>query len=108
MRTNLSMKTMMNNIVSISRFNRGEASKIFDEVAASGTKIVLKNNTPTCVLVDPEEYAELMDQLEDYALLKEAASRMAKSDGKTYSEKEVLTALGISEDELSNTEVSLE
>ena len=108
MRTNLSMKTMMNNIVSISRFNRGEASKIFDEVAASGTKVVLKNNMPTCVLVSPEEYAELMDQLENYALAKEAAARMAKPGRKIYSEKEVLTSLGISEDEISDTEVQLE
>ena len=108
MRMNLSMKTMLNNIVPVSRFNRGEASKIFDEVVASGTKIVLKNNTPTCVLVSPEEYDEMMEQLEDYTLLKEAAARMDKSDGKVYSEKEVLAALNILEDELSDTEAPLE
>ena len=30
---------IMNSMVPISRFNKGEASKIFDEVASSGTKI---------------------------------------------------------------------
>ncbi|HPJ03618.1 MAG TPA: type II toxin-antitoxin system Phd/YefM family antitoxin [Candidatus Limiplasma sp.] len=108
MRTSLSLKSVMNNIVSITRFNRGEASKIFNEVAVSGTKVVLKNNTPACVLVSPQEFAEWMEQLENYALLQEASQRIAKSKGKQYTEKDVMTLLGISEDELAKTEESPE
>ena len=43
-------------LVPISRFNKGEANKIFEEVRESGFKIVLKNNSPACVLLTPETY----------------------------------------------------
>ncbi|MFH1879675.1 MAG: type II toxin-antitoxin system Phd/YefM family antitoxin, partial [Bacillota bacterium] len=104
----LALKTVINNIIPVSRFNRGEASKIFDEVIASGTKVVLKNNTPTCFLVSPEEYTVIMDELEDLQLFKEAATRLSNPDAKVYSENEVMTSLGISDKELADAEVSLE
>jgi len=44
---------IMNSMVSVSRFNKGEASKIFDEVAKTGIKIAVKNNKPACVLLSP-------------------------------------------------------
>ncbi len=47
------IKGLMDSLVPVSRFNRGEAGKIFEEVSKYGTKIVLKNNTPACVLVSP-------------------------------------------------------
>ena len=47
----LSVMGMMKTIVPITRFNKGEANKIFDEVETSGTKIVMKNNKPACVLL---------------------------------------------------------
>ena len=37
------MRDLMESVVPISRFNKGEAGKIFEEVAKSGTKIVVKN-----------------------------------------------------------------
>jgi hypothetical protein len=40
----LSTLGMMRKIVPITRFNKGEANKIFDEVQNSGPKIVMKNN----------------------------------------------------------------
>ena len=46
---------IMKSMIPITRFNRGEASRIFDEVASSGTKIVVKNNRPACVLMSPEQ-----------------------------------------------------
>ncbi len=46
----------MNSLIPISRFNKGEANKIFKEVRETGFKIVLKNNSPTCVLLTPEAY----------------------------------------------------
>ena len=63
---------MMKKIVPITRFNKGEANKIFDEVQSTGTKIVMKNNRPACVLVSPEQYESLIEMLSDYLLLAEA------------------------------------
>ena len=39
----ISVMNIMKSIVPITRFNKGEANRIFDEVEASGTKIVMKN-----------------------------------------------------------------
>ncbi|WP_055665524.1 type II toxin-antitoxin system Phd/YefM family antitoxin [Desnuesiella massiliensis] len=94
---------MLNAIVPISRFNKGEANKIFDEVNKNGYKIVVKNNKPTCVLITPERYREMEEIIENYNLLIEAERRMenAKDDDFIYSE-EVLLNLGITKEELSN------
>ena len=51
----MSVVDMMNAMVPITRFNKGEAAKIFDEVETTGTKIVVKNNRPACVLISPSQ-----------------------------------------------------
>lgn len=108
MQMDLSARQIMNGIVPITRFNRGEAAKIFEEVAASGTKVVLKNNTPACVLMSPEEYMRLSELLEDYALALEAEERIAKG-GSTTSMEDVMRECGITEEELEGAdEVELE
>ncbi len=61
--------------VSISLFNRGLAGKIFDEVKQSGAKVVMKNNSAECVLMSPEEYVKLMDEVNDARLLSLAISK---------------------------------
>ena len=38
---NMSVVGMMNSMIPITRFNKGEASKIFEEVELTGTKIVV-------------------------------------------------------------------
>ena len=48
----------------ISRFNKGEASKIFEEVKVAGIKVVVKNNIPVCVLVSPAKYDSMMDEIQ--------------------------------------------
>jgi len=50
-------------IVPISRFNKGEANRIFEEVRQSGFKIVVKNNSPACVLIEPGHYRRWMEKL---------------------------------------------
>ena len=52
----MSVVGMMNAMIPITRFNKGEATKIFDEVEHSGVKIVVKNNKPACVLLSPAQY----------------------------------------------------
>lgn len=57
------------NTISISQFNRGLAGKIFQDVKNSGAKVVMKNNAPECVLLSPDEYVSLMDEVNDARLL---------------------------------------
>lgn len=66
--------------VPISNFNRDLAGKIFADVRTSGAKVVIKNNMPECVLLSPEEYIKIIDQLEEAELLKMAVSRIEKND----------------------------
>lgn len=74
------IKQISNRTVSISDFNRGLAGRIFDDVKSTGSKVVLKNNTPECVLLSPEEYSRLMDELEDARDLMLAKSRLESMD----------------------------
>ena len=57
----LPLMDLMKRIVPVTRFNRGEAKKIFEEVALEGPKIVMKNNTPLCVLISPDDYSRLLE-----------------------------------------------
>lgn len=100
---NVSVDDIMSSIIPITRFNRGEASKIFDEVSESGVKVVLKNNAPACVLVDPAQYDEMIEALEDYALYFEAQGREREASA-TVSEADVLAELGISESEIDEAD----
>lgn len=53
-----------NNLIPITRFNRGEASKIFEEVRENGVRVVVKNNQAVCVLISPEQYSEILSMVE--------------------------------------------
>jgi antitoxin StbD len=106
---NLSMKEVMDRIVPITRFNRGEANKIFDELKETGVKSVLKNNIRVGVIVEPRQYDEMVELLEDYALYFEAERRMKKAEGTGFlSEKQVMDALNITESELGEADVDIE
>lgn len=78
-----SVMSAIQNTVSISLFNRGLAGKIFSDVRRTGAKVVMKNNIPECVLLSPEEYTELIEQLEDAKLLSLAEERLANYDPNT-------------------------
>ena len=91
------------NTISITQFNRGLAGKIFQEVKQSGAKVVMKNNTPECVLISPDEYVRLMDEVNDARLLALAVKRMENfNPNNTISEKQVMEELGVSEEDLSD------
>ncbi|CAA7601096.1 Antitoxin Phd_YefM, type II toxin-antitoxin system [Acididesulfobacillus acetoxydans] len=99
----------INSLVPISRFNKGEANKIFEEVRESGFKIVLKNNIPTCVLLTPEAYEQMLETMENYRLLVEAENRLENAKGADFVPSEqAMQELGISEAELKEVEVELE
>jgi len=109
MHNHISISGIMNSLVPISRFNKGEANKIFEEVRETGFKIVLKNNSPACVLLTPETYEQMLETIENYRLFVEAEKRMenAKAEDFIPAEK-AMQKLGISETDLDGTEVELE
>lgn len=53
-------KNLLNNLVSVTKFNQGQASKIFNRLQAEKQIIVLKNNIPTAILLSPDEYDRLL------------------------------------------------
>lgn len=98
------------NTVPISLFNRGLAGKIFEEVKQCGAKVVMKNNTAECVLLSPDEYIQLIDEVNDARLLTMAADRMAKADPSSFISAEQLYAdMGITRADLDEIgEVDIE
>jgi len=101
----ISTSNALDAVVPITRFNRGEANKIFDEVRESGCKIVVKNNVPACVLMTPEKFKEMVDMIEDQCLLAIAEERLANGSTVTYPAEEVYKELGIDDDDLNDIPV---
>ena len=96
---------ILQSLVPISQFNKGQAAKIFDRLHSENELIVLKNNQPSAIILSPEEYTRLTEIEEDYYLLLEANRRLeADGNNKTVSLDTVMNELGISEDELLSAE----
>ncbi|MDR0951857.1 MAG: type II toxin-antitoxin system Phd/YefM family antitoxin [Oscillospiraceae bacterium] len=91
---------MLDALVPISRFNKGEASKIIDEVQHDGYKIVVKNNVPACVMVSPERYKKIMETVENEYLLSLALQRLNNDKGVRRSTEDVMNELGITQADL--------
>lgn len=51
----------LRNTIPISLFNKGMAGKIFKSVKENGSKVVMKNNVPECVLMSPESYLAMTE-----------------------------------------------
>lgn len=97
-----SVMSAIKNTIPISMFNRGLAGKIFSEVKQYGAKVVMKNNVAECVLVPPDEYVRMMDEVNDARLLVLASERMSHFDSSTLiSEEEMNHRLGVTEDDLA-------
>ena len=56
---------LLNNLVSVTMFNQGQASKIFNRLQTEKQIIVLKNNNPTAILLSPDEYDRLLNLAAD-------------------------------------------
>ena len=96
--------SILNSLVPITQFNRGQASRIFDRLHTENQLVVLKNNQPAAVILSPEEYARLSEIEEDYFLLIEATKRLEDNNAPTTPLDEVMKELGITDDELADTE----
>ena len=98
-----SVVSAITNTVPITQFNRGLAGKIFEDVKRSGAKVVMKNNAAECVLLSPDEYVRLMDEVNDARLLAVATERMAHYDPSTLiSEEEMNRRLGVTAADLAD------
>lgn len=97
----IDVTSALRNTVPISMFNRGLAGKIFEEVKQHGSKVVMKNNAPECVLLSPEEYLRLVDEVNDARLAMIAAERMQNFQPETaISAQDVYAHSGIQESDL--------
>ena len=94
------LSNAITNTISISSFNKGQAGHIFNDVKKSGTKIVMKNNKPECILISPVEYLALMEELNDARLIAIANQRLNSFKGETISEEEMDSKLGIKKEDL--------
>jgi len=100
--------SMYGNSVSISMFNKGKANKIFQEVNADGATAVLKNNKRIAVILSPAEFDGLIEKLEDYELMIEAVERINVSNEKKASMEDVMKKMDITQEDLDNTDVSID
>lgn len=73
----------LDSMVPITRFNKGEAGKIFEEVERTGMKIAIKNNQPACILLPVNEYREIIETIREYKLLIEAQKKLLDEENKS-------------------------
>ena len=94
---------ILQSLIPISQFNKGQAAKIFDRLRTEKELVVLKNNQPSAVILAPEEYTRLVEIEEDYMLFLEANRRLERNENSAAIPMEkVLADLGISETELAD------
>ena len=92
---------ILDSLVPITQFNRGQASNIFDRLHSESRLIVIKNNQPAAIILSPSEFQRLNEIEEDYTLLLEATRRLKEDSSSTYSREDVMSELNISESELA-------
>lgn len=92
---------VIDNMVPISDFSRGKASQAFEKASNGTPVIVLRNNTPTAVIISPEEYRRLAEAEENLYLLGLALERLEANEGKELIPFEtILAEHGITQEEL--------
>lgn len=103
----LNTLNILDSIIPISRFNKGEANKIFSDVKKFGTKIVVKNNVPECILMSPQSYQQMMEEYEDAILSAEASKRLSEKTEYTTQDN-LMKKFGLTKSDLDDIEVNLE
>ena len=99
---------ILESLVPITQFNRGQASRIFDRLHNENQLIVLKNNQPAAIILSPSEFQRLREIEEDYSLLLEATRRLKEDSSSTYSRKDLMSELNINEADLAAGDVEME
>ncbi len=96
------MAKVMDSLVPISLFNKGQATKIFNRLKDTKELFVLKNNKPSAVILSPEEYARLTEIEEKYVLFLDAAEQNVNKP--TTPMESVMEELGITKEEVESAE----
>ena len=99
---------VLDSLIPITQFNRGQASRIFDRLHTENQLIVLKNNQPAAIILSPSEFQRLREIEEDYSLLLEATRRLKEDSSSTYSRKDLMSELNINEADLAAGDVEME
>ena len=95
---------VLNSLVPITQFNRGQAARIFDRLHSESQLVVLKNNQPAAVILSPSEFQRLSEIEEDYLLLREATARLSANTVPATPMDDVMRELGITKEELDGAE----
>ncbi len=103
----LNTSDILNSIIPISRFNKGQANKIFSEIKKIGTGIVVKNNVPECILMSPQDYQQMMEEYENALLIAESQKRLSEKTD-YIAQDTIMKKYGLSESDLDEIEVNLE
>lgn len=104
-----SVASLLKQVVPISRFNKGEASKIFDEVKKEGVKVVMKNNDPICVLISIDKFLAMEEQMDNLQLISETLQREKMAAGRpTISYDEIISRYGLDDADLASADVEIE
>jgi len=103
----LNTVNVLDSIIPISQFNKGQANKIFSDVKKVGTKIVVKNNVPECILMSPQNYQQMMEEYEDAILAAEAVKRLSQKT-KYIRQDDVMKEFCLTASDLDDVEVNLE
>lgn len=80
---------VLDNLIPVSEFGHGGASRAFARVADGNPVFVLKHNRPSAVIVTPEDYRRMTEAMADLELYQEAQLRLAADDGTTLSMDDV-------------------
>ena len=92
-------------LISITQFNRGQASRIFDRLHSEPELVVLKNNQPSAIILATDEYKRLAEIEENYYLLLEATKRLDANQGKSaIPEADVMKHFEITDADLEEVE----
>jgi PHD/YefM family antitoxin component YafN of YafNO toxin-antitoxin module len=92
---------ILDRFITITSFNEGHASEIFERARSMGPLFVLKNNAPEVVIVSPEDYVRMSEAEENYTLLLEATERLAANAGRPATPiADVMAEFGITDADL--------
>jgi prevent-host-death family protein len=103
---------VVDRLVPITLFNKGQSSKIFERVKTEHELVVLKNNAPAAIILSLDEYKRLKEADVDLYFLQLADERMRGDwESRTIPFDDVLAKHGLSIadlDDIKDIEAELE
>lgn len=101
----MDIQNVLNSLVPITQFNKGQASKIFDRVKAEKQIFVIKNNVPAAVILSTDEYFKMKNELEDLMDFKFASERIKSCNRDSWvSDKDAMQILGLTQADVDSAD----